>query len=556
MRKINRPALAAAVLVLSLWHLRDVQAGASASGDHWLTSGYLLLAAAAAGLLGALYWLFYGRKSPGAGTVLSDRLPGIYLLAGFGFGLLYLLVLPPLSAPDEISHYISAYELSSRFLGKEATAPDGHVLVRAADIWVEDVHGARQYEQQEDGYLQILPGGSEGAEVLGQTLTEDTYREIKSRLAGGKGSRGTGGAEQKEALVISPYPPVVTTPAAYVPQAFGMALARALGAGALGMLYLGRLFNLAFFVGMTCGAMRRLPFGREVLFGVAMLPMTLHLSASLSYDVMIMACMFCLTAVCLDLAYKKNQVSWGDVAVLAALMAAAGPCKMIYAVLMGLCLLIPAKKFGSRRRWLLSAAAVAGALFLGMALINGRTIAAYATGTDAYVEWAGETGYSLSLLLHNPLLAVRMFYQTFLWQAQQLHLTMIGSSLGNLDEVLDVPYLMVVFFTGGLILLALKKPGERKLMPAGGRIWTGVLCAGCVLAAMLSMLIAWTPLSSPVITGVQGRYFLPFLPALLMILKNDTLVLTKDINRSILYLMCCAQGYVLLRLYSIVSMRL
>ena len=73
---------------------------------------------------------------------------------------------------------------------------------------------------------------------------------------------------------------------------------------------------------------------------------------------------------------------------------------------------------------------------------------------------------------------------------------------------------------------------------------------------MLSMLIAWTPVSSRVILGVQGRYFLPFLPVLLLALKNHTVVLTKDKNRSILYLMCCLNGYALVRLFSIVCIRL
>ena len=60
------------------------------------------------------------------------------------------------------------------------------------------------------------------------------------------------------------------------------------------------------------------------------------------------------------------------------------------------------------------------------------------------------------------------------------------------------------------------------------RVWTGFLCAACGGLTMLSMLIAWTPVSSRVILGVQGRYFLPFLPVLLLALKNRTVVLTKD----------------------------
>lgn len=94
---------------------------------------------------------------------------------------------------------------------------------------------------------------------------------------------------------------------------------------------------------MTWLAMKRLPFGKEVLFGTALLPMTLHLSSSFSYDAMIMGCMFYFTAVCLDLAYEKERAEWKDVAVLSLVMAAAGPCKMVYAVMMGLCLLIPVK---------------------------------------------------------------------------------------------------------------------------------------------------------------------------------------------------------------------
>lgn len=233
------------------------------------------------------------------------------------------------------------------------------------------------------------------------------------------------------------------------------------------VVYLGRLFNLAFFVGMTYLSMKRLPFGKEVLFGVALLPMTLHLSASLSYDVMILACMFYLTAVCLDLACEKERVEAKDVAVLALLMAAAGPCKLIYGVLMGLCLLIPPEKFGKRRFWILAAAAVGGAWVLSMAFINGQTIASYAAETESVVPWSQEPGYSLRLLLHQPLQGVRMFYQTLLWQAQHYHLTMIGAYMGNLDQVLDVPYGLVVMFTVCLLWLAMKKPGERQRLSGG-----------------------------------------------------------------------------------------
>lgn len=548
--KINRslPAGLLAVAVLAAKHYGDVCSGAQESGDLWLRQHYVMLAAVAAAVLLGAGILFFGgrigqfkRKPAGLEVVCAA--------AVLGLGLTYLFVLPPLSAPDEVSHYISAYQLSSRMLGRPANYRTGHVLVRAGDWFLEDMDGTYRFETDEDGYLVIDSDGVNEARVFGQTLTEETYRVIHEKGPDFLAGSGSG-------LAVSVYPPVVTTPLVYLPQALGMALARLLGLGSLGLVYLGRLFNLLFFAAVTSLAMRRLPFGKEVLFGVCLLPMSLHLAASLSYDSVIMAGIFLFTAWCLSLAFEKERVKLTDVLVLAGIMAVVGPCKMVYAVFMGLCLLIPVKKFGSRKRWAVSAALVFGAWAVMMAAVNSRTIATYAAETDSFVPWAEEAGYSLSLLLHNPGLLLNMFYNTILWQSQHYHLTMIGAYLGNLDVILDVPYLLVVFFTCSLVLLALRKPGESLLLTGGRRIWIWTLCAGCTAALMLSMLIAWTPLSAVVIAGVQGRYFLPFLPVFLMTVKNDLITLTKNVDRSILYLMCCANGYIVLRLFSIVCLRL
>ena len=52
---------------------------------------------------------------------------------------------------------------------------------------------------------------------------------------------------------------------------------------------------------------------------------------------------------------------------------------------------------------------------------------------------------------------------------------------------------------------------------------------------MFSMLLAWTPVSSNVINGVQGRYLLPLLPMFLLSLKNDKVVRTDWDDRGLLF---------------------
>ncbi len=520
------------VAVLGVWHMKNVRAGVLESKDTFLYGWYLLLLFCTVLFSVLAGWMFF-RKRAALETAAA--------LCILGLGSMYLAVLAPLSAPDEVSHFISSYRLSNTILGQPAADGKGHVYIRTQDAFVldTDLNPGESLAGQEE---------TKDTQVLGQTLTEHTYRKIHDT-----GLSGTGTQEMETTVK----PPVETTPLAYLPQALGIVLGRLLGLGGLGLLYLGRFGNLLFFAGITWYAMRQLPFGKEVLFGVTMLPMTLHLAASFSYDAMILSLSFLFSAVTLKLTYGAGNVRKRDVALMAAVMGVLGPCKMIYGVLLGLCLLIPVKKFGNGRNWLLSAAAVLAVYAGAMILVNSATIAQYAAETESFVGWAGESGYTFEWVLHNPVKTLRIFYNTILEKGDYYHLTMMGNWLGNLDQVLDVPYVVILAMTFTLFFLAMKKPGGETVYLAGGRrAWALFLCLACVGAAMFSMFIAWTPASSSIVMGVQGRYFLPFLPVFLMALKNNWITLTKNRDRELLFFLVCANGYVLLRLFSIVSIRI
>lgn len=556
--------MTAVLMLLAGIHFLDARAGVLESGDTWLLSRYGLVAAV--GIVGAVFlgWLLLVKKS---------RLETAFLFSALLFGMLSLYVLPALSAPDEVRHYISAYQLSNRIMGLPATGEDGKVPVREEDWFAED--SCRDFKPYvtADGALATDEEGAEEAKVLGQVLTEETYRLLhKKGLAWDEPRTAVMGADVSpekmkldvneageiigNGIVFSNHHPVVTTPIAYLVPALGITLARILNLNSVGLLFLGRFFNLLLFVGMTHLALRKLPFGKEVMYGVTLLPMVVHLSASYSYDVLILSGIFFFTAHCLHLAYAADRVGPADLLILAVVMAAVGPCKMVYTIFMGLCLLIPVRKFGNWGKWALAAGCVLGAWAVAMLLVNGQTVASYATETENFIDWAQEPGFSLSLLIHQPVRTLQMFYNTLIWQAEHYHLTMLGAYLGNVDLVLDVPYLVLMLFTAGLIALALRKPGENLVLTGGRRLWIWFLCLLCAAATLGSMLLAWTPISSRTICGVQGRYFLPFLPILLMSCKNDTIVLTKNPDRSILYLLCCAQSFVWFRLFAIVCMRL
>ncbi len=533
----------ALLILLALFHLGDVLDGTAASGYTWQISRYAAVVIVGLFTCALAALLLFRKKAP----LEFCFLPVALLLA-----LLYSFVLPPLSAPDEVRHYISAYQLSDSFMGIPVDDPLGRVLIRTQDWAAEDTTAAIIAGISEDGTVVAVDFEEGGTVPLGQTLTTYTYAAIHDYLRNaGNGAEYYGYGD----LAFSGHLPVQTTPVVYLAPAVGITIARLCNFNTAGLLILGRIFNLLLYCLVTAYAIRRIPFGKGVLFGVAILPMSLHLAASYSYDAPLMCGLWLFTAICLDQAYRKEKASVADVALLAALMALVGPCKMVYAVMMGLCLLIPIRKFGGKGRWFISAVVVLGAWVGAMILVNSQTVAAYATGTENYIDWAGEAGYTFAMVMEHPVNALRMALNTILRQGGNWASMMIGANLGNSDPVLEVPFLVILGFGAGLVAMALRKPGENLHFSPGSKAWIFILCLACLGGLLFSMLLAWTPVSSDMIDGVQGRYFLPVLPVFLLALQNDTIVLTKDTDRSILYLMCCADVYVLARIFGIVAMR-
>ena len=50
------------------------------------------------------------------------------------------------------------------------------------------------------------------------------------------------------------------------------------------------------------------------------------------------------------------------------------------------------------------------------------------------------------------------------------------------------------------------------------------------LGVLAALWIGWTPVTYSHIEGVQGRYFLPFLPMVLLAFKNRVVIFRKNID--------------------------
>ena len=249
--KWKGPAAAAALFMLFLiWHFFDVRAGIRQTGDQWMAGLYGGLGVWLAAALSAAFFLLLKKK-------IRLELCGALLTVLLGAAA--MVSLPPLSAPDEIAHFASAYALSSRLLGMEAEDENGNIYLRREDLVLSDLYGA---------------SGDEERISLGRTLEAETWQVLADHAF----PVFTG--EEGRQMVPSVIGTIRTTPAAFAAPALGIAFARLLGLNCVFLAFLGRFMNLLLLAASVYGSMRLLPSGKSLIAGTALLPMALHLGGS------------------------------------------------------------------------------------------------------------------------------------------------------------------------------------------------------------------------------------------------------------------------------------
>lgn len=421
------------VVICGLYGAISALNAAAQFGDNLLFVLYELLfpASVITALFAALLW---SRK--------GDRMYRAYAFSAMVLGVLYLAVMPGLSAPDELSHYSTAYRISSNMMLEDPLIrPAGLTAVRAVDYPLEDMNGVK---------TPLVPDDEESVpEVLGNPVKQTTYRAVKDW-------------DKRYAFstkpVASAIPDVHTTPVFYLPQAIGFSIARALGLGTMGLLFLGKFLNLCCYVALTALAVRTTPLGKGWFAAAGLLPMSVSLAASLSYDAGLIGTVFLFTALIFKLAYGAEEIRARELFALCALAALFGPCKLVYAPLILLLWLVPARVFGGGGKKLLCFLILLLSLIAAVLAVNADVLEAYffpavAAQTGNVSADMRHAGFTAAELFSHPLFTLRMLLNSFsacilTWGGE-----MIGTKLGNLDPLLGASGLQTLFFALGLFCL-------------------------------------------------------------------------------------------------------
>ena len=440
----------------------------------------------------------------------------VFLVFSIGFGMAYLLVMPAFSAPDEISHFATAYRLSNKMMGVEGDDDENYVLSRQSEIMKKE---------------------------LDFTTTIDSYRYIRQHIFATNQDNEltlfTGSIVLKNTPIIG-----------HLFQATGITIARLLNLSDVALFFLGQLLAFLFYTILTFFAIKIIPVGKQMLFAISAFPMVMSIVPSFSYDPIIYGLSFLLIAIIIRLVYSVEKVTLKDCIICLVTSLLLAPCKMVYSFISLLVILIPDRKFKNKKSANLFKIITVVASIVYAFISNASAVADSSSGVKM-IEWAGAQGFTLTDLLSDIPGTINMYLMTIHEYMGDYLNTMIGGKLGWLNVIMPMDIIILSLI---VLVLSLREERVKRITDIQKVVY---VCDFLLIAALIctSLLLGWTHIYSNVILGIQGRYFIPILPLLLLPFVGATKKEEINARKWVIMGACIVNFFVILRVFEINVLR-
>lgn len=430
------------------------------------------------------------------------KIEKLFIICVIPIGLSYTLLIPPGLVPDEWVHMQNNFSLASQLTGKEQ---NGKCTFRGTEI---DLLYKEIKEPNIEYYNYIYDN------ILSMAQNNDYIRTEMNSFE-------------------------LTQLFGYFPSVIGVIVARLFSLGAVTTVYMGRLFNFIFYTLLTYQAIKKIPFGKVMLFAITMLPMVCHQMFTLSYDAVINASSFLCVAYGMFFVYQSKEIQLKDIVLytLCCILLLANKGS-VYAFIIVIPILAKyynpnGDKVAKKTKIAIFLIALISILLLNYRLITDPSqITAIESTSEGLVPWSGTPSHSIQSLLNDIPRAIQLFLHTFIETGWWYITTMIGSHLGWLNILM--PAWMINSWVVILILSSISEKSNVEVFLYEHKLLYFLISIAVVLVVMLAMALAWTPKEYDVIIGVQGRYFIPIIFLLLICLQNSKIYLKENMVKVLL----------------------
>jgi len=445
----------------------------------------------------------------------NPNFPRLFLIIGGFFGLAMLLITPPFQVPDEHDHFFRAMMISSgQFVAQSypftaserEKVPLKYLLGKGGIVPVSIPYTSRMVNHKLPFHPENKQKFADIKRILDLPMQMEGYPDVFVNTSAAN------------------YSPLL-----YLPTATILNLGRLTGKSPLLLIYLGRFINLLCFLTLVYWALRITPTGKSLFFLIALMPMTLFLAPSISIDGLLIANALLLTAGLLKLAANPedpvSRIEWLIIPGTAISLALG---KIIYTPLLLLFFLNPHAIFSKERsRLYLCFCTIACVILTSLAWAQLKTLELHPDLTQIAFDFTSfqyndkllpliDAKRQLSNLLHNPTLFPQVLFTTLHQYGLYFIQTFVGQ-LGWLDTRL--PAWIIWSYPVCLMAGAISsKPITSH--PSFTRVLFGFTWITIFSGIFLGFYLVGTPVDGNFISGVQGRYFIPFALTFLLIFNT------------------------------------
>lgn len=340
----------------------------------------------------------------------------------------------------------------------------------------------------------------------------------------------------------------------YVPAAIGYNIGVALNLPLYYILQLAEFFSVLFYVLMGYFTLKLLPFMKELMFAVLLLPVNIQQCASINYDSVLLPVCALLIAYIFNCAYVKKSVGWKETGFIAVLSLLVLLIKPPYVLLAMLFFIIPKDKV----KWTIGKSfnlyrIIVKYWYLWSVLAIGTFVGAL------FMLRTNPHGLAGLAFLKHPKLALVVYKQDFVVRRPIRMWGMIGD-LGWLNNPIN-KYLYRGSILLGLMLVMINGRNESKgrLITIKNRLWF-FFVASLVACMIKFALITWgfrinnqeistveeaadAIYENMIFHGCQGRYFIPIVFLVFAIIYDVIRIDKRKIALFITTAFTCWIGY-------------
>ena len=423
------------------------------------------------------------------------------------FGILFVILIPPFQSPDEDSHFKKAYVIAEgQLYPAVVNGEKGFYLSRSIEEYISGTLESIGNLDYKFSY----------SEIISEEQKSITYDDRKF--------------QQFSTMSTSPIGHII--PAIGIMVGKGVAALAAKDPSVVFLLYFARFFSLISYIVIVSLAIRITPILKTTFCIIGCMPMSLFLASSVSYDMLLIGCSFIFAALCFWLLYDdkvtmqyKHMLAFGIIAYVFLAL------KIIYLSIYLLLVVVLydqyQKKNISLKRSLKNVALALTVFFLLELAIS--IIPDFIVSSQIQTG-AGTGGMSLSQQQMHYVIKDPFGFANTLYCTIKAGRNYYISSTVGLFGLVDTPMISLVIylfvFISILVALAeLALTNVKVLWYHKIAVFVSTIIG--VVGAFLAMYIYWTPLifgvGAKTIEGVQGRYFIPFLPVAVLVLGNSFL---------------------------------